>query len=492
MNILLLSMPDCAPYFNAKRWKPPSLAMASIAGNIDAHHKVHIADLILKRDKIKDIVPELIHTYNPDVVGLGAMSFQFETAKRIATLIKATNKHIKTILGGYHATLMYQELSNNSVSSASGGFDFFFRGEGDIGFNEFLEAVEGKRGFGSVQGLSYHLNGNFVHNPPRPLEDLHKIKIPDRSKRIWRGYHYYGFTLEVIESSRGCTMPCNFCSMDKMYGKNFRAYDIERVIRDIGDAKKHGATCMIFADDNFALNIPRFENLCDAIVEAGHNDVWYIIQASSIGIASSDTLVEKMAKAGFKIVFLGIENVSEENLMRMKKGRILEKTKIAIKRLHDYNIMIVGGMILGNPDDKEEDIARNYKFFRENNIDFLGDQILTPYPKTGAREEMLELGLVTNIDDFTKYNGFWANVRTYHLSSHDLQFLRWKHNKKYSDIVCTTPAFKKNYPMGYLYRACIQRPIRRIESLLSGKKTVDEEELYRKDMEKAEALNKFF
>src|SRR3990172_5442143 len=170
MNILLFSMPDCAPYFNAKRWKPPSLAMASIAGNIDAHHNVYIADLILKRDKIQDIVPELIHTYNPDVAGLGAMSFQFETAKRIATLIKATNKRIKTILGGYHATLMYQELSNSSVSSASGGFDFFFRGEGDIGFNEFLEAVEGKRGFDSVQGLSYHLNGNFIHNPPRPLE----------------------------------------------------------------------------------------------------------------------------------------------------------------------------------------------------------------------------------------------------------------------------------------------------------------------------------
>lgn len=489
MNVLLLSMPDCAPYFNAKRWKPPSLAMASIAGNIDAHHNVYIADLILKRDNIKDNVPELIHTYNPDVVGLGAMSFQFDTARRIAALIKTTNKRVKTILGGYHATLLYQELSNDSCTEP---FDFLFRGEGDIGFNEFLGALEGKRGFDSVPGLSYRQNGSFVHNPPRPLEDLHKIKIPDRSKRIWRGYHYYSFTLEVIESSRGCTMPCNFCSMDKMYGKNFRAYDIERVIRDIGNAKKHGANCLIFADDNFALNIPRFENLCDAIVEAGHNDVRYIIQASSIGIAASEALVEKMAKAGFKIVFLGIENVSEENLKRMKKGRILEKTKLAIKRLHDFNIMIVGGMIIGHPDDKEKDIAQNYNFFRENNIDFLGDQIITPYPKTGAREEMLEMGLVTNVDDFTKYNGFWANVKTYHLSSEDLQFLRWKYNKEYSDIVCTTPAFIKNYPMGYLYRTYFQRPYRRLKSLLFGRDNVDEKELYRRDMEKAAALNKFF
>ncbi|MGR3310006.1 MAG: B12-binding domain-containing radical SAM protein [Candidatus Brocadiales bacterium] len=490
MNVLLLSMPDCAPYFNAKRWKPPNLAMASIAGNIDAHHSVRIADLILKRDKLKAIVPELIHTYNPDVVGLGAMSFQFETAKRIASLIKTTNKQVKTILGGYHATLMYQELSKNDFDSES--FDFFFRGEGDIGFNEFLAALDGRRAFDSIPGLSYRLNGNFVHNPPRPLENLREIKIPSRSRRIWQGYHYYGFTLEVIESSRGCTMPCNFCSMDKMYGKNFRVYDTERVIRDIGDAKKYGVNCFIFADDNFALNVPRFEELCDAIVKAGHDDVRYIIQASSVGIASSEALVEKMAKAGFKIVFLGIENVSEENLKRMKKGNILEKTKIAIKRLHKYNIMIVGGMIIGHPDDKEEDIAQNYKFFRENNIDFLGDQILTPYPKTGAREEMLQMGLVTNVNDFTKYNGFWANIKTYHLTSEDLQFSRWKHNKEYSDIVCTTPAFIKNYPLGYLYRIYIQRPYRRLKNLLFSRNSVDEKELYRQDMERAAALNKFF
>ncbi len=288
-------------------------------------------------------------------------------------------------------------------------------------------------------------------------------------------------------------MPCNFCSMDKMYGKNFRAYEIERVISDIEDAKKHGAKCFIFADDNFTLNIPRFEQLCDAIIENGHNNVWYIIQASSVGIAASETLAEKMAKAGFKLVFLGIENVSEENLKRMKKGRILEKTKTAIKRLHDYDIMILGGIIIGHPDDKESDIAQNYKFLRENNIDFVGGQILTPYPKTGSREEMLKMGLVTNKNDFTKYNGYWANVKTYHLSSEDLQFIRWKYNKEYSKVVVgTTPAFKKNFPIGYQYMTNLQKSYKSIKTLIFGRNNKDEKELYRKEMEEAMAMNRFF
>ncbi|MCP5006369.1 MAG: B12-binding domain-containing radical SAM protein [Planctomycetes bacterium] len=491
MNVLLISMPDCAPFFDAKWIKPPNLAMASIAGNIDAHHNVYIADLVLKRGNIKDIIPKLIHTYNPDVVGMGAMSFQFETAKRIATLIKTTNKHVKIILGGYHATLMYQKLSSDSDS---GPFDFFFRGEGDIGFNEFLSAIEGSRGFDSIMGLSYHKKNSFIHNPPRSLENLRKIKIPDRSKRIWQGYHWYGSTIEIIETSRGCTMSCNYCSMSKMYGKNFRVYETKRVINDIENAKKHGAKCIIFADDNITLDIPRFEQLCEAIVEYKHNDVWYIIQASSIGIATSETLVEKMAKAGFKVVFLGIENVSEKNLKRMKKGGILEKTSTAIKRLHDYDIMILGGIIVGHPDDKESDIAQNYKYCRENNIDFVADQILTPYPKTESREDMLRMGLVTNENDFTKYNGYWANIKTYNLSSEDLQFIRWKYNREYSKIVVgTTPAFKKNFPIGYQYMTNLQTSYKNIKNLIFfNKNKTDEKELYRQEMEKAEAMNRFF
>lgn len=487
MNVLLMSMPDCAPHFNAKRWKPPNLAISSIAGNIEGHN-VYIADLILRRDRVTETIRELIAKYRPDVVGLTAMSFQFATVRRIASLIKSLNKDIRIVLGGYHATLMFDEICKSEDSAP---FDFLIRGEGDLCFQELLEAINGKRAIEAVPGVSFRNDGCFIHNAPRPLEDLSKIKIPDRSKRIWKGYRYYGFTLDIVESSRGCVMPCNFCSMDKMYGKTFRRFSIERILADIANAKQHGANFIIFSDDNFTLDIKGFETLCDAIVDAGHNDVRYIIQASSAGIASSKTLVEKMARAGFRIVFLGIENVSEENLRLMKKGNIIEKTKLAVRRLHEHNIMIVGGMIIGNPNDREEDIARNYEFFVNLQIDFFADQILTPYPRTGMREELLNAGLVTNKYDYSRYNCFWANVKTNYLESEDLQFLRWKYNKKYANYICTTPAFIKNYPLAYYYRQYLRRPFLRLKNRLFGN-NLSEMELYRRDMAKAEAMNKFF
>ncbi|MFN3533296.1 MAG: B12-binding domain-containing radical SAM protein [Candidatus Brocadia sp.] len=487
MNVLLMSMPDCAPHFNAKRWRPPNLAISSIAGNIEGHN-VYIADLILRRERVVDTVKELIATYRPDVVGLTAMSFQFATARRIASLIKSLNKDIRIVLGGYHATLMYDEICKSEESDP---FDFLIRGEGDLCFHELLEAINGKRAIEGIPGVSFRNGGCFVHNSPRPLEDLAKIKIPDRSKRIWKGYRYYGFTLDIVESSRGCVMPCNFCSIDKMYGKTFRRFGVERILADIANAKRHGANFIIFSDDNFTLDIKGFETLCDAIVDAGHNDIRYIIQASSAGIASSDTLAEKMAKAGFRIVFLGIENASEENLRLMKKGNIIEKTKLAVKRLHEHNIMIVGGMIIGNPNDREEDIARNYEFFVDLQIDFFADQILTPYPRTGMREELLNAGLVTNKYDYSRYNCFWANVKTNYLEPEDLQFLRWKYNKKYANYICTTPAFIKNYPLAYYYRHYFRRPFLRLKGSLFGN-NLSEMELYKRDMARAEAMNKFF
>ena len=56
-------------------------------------------------------------------------------------------------------------------------------------------------------------------------------------------------------------MTCNFCSMNRMYGRTFRAYNFERVMLDLANAKNFGAQYIAFADDNITLNAKRFESL---------------------------------------------------------------------------------------------------------------------------------------------------------------------------------------------------------------------------------------
>ena len=58
-------------------------------------------------------------------------------------------------------------------------------------------------------------------------------------------------------------------------------------------------------------------------------------------------------------------------------------------------------MIFGFPDDGEEEIIENYRFLKQTRADTAYCQILTPYPKTEIRRQLLDQGLVTNASNYT-------------------------------------------------------------------------------------------
>ena len=109
----------------------------------------------------------------------------------------------------------------------------------------------------------------------------------------------------------------------------------------------------------------------------------------------------------------------------MEKDDIVEAAKQAIENCHRYGIMVIGGLIFGLPDDDEDAIRENYEFLSELEADASYCQILTPYPKTKLREYLIGEGLVTNHDRYERYSGFWANVKTRHLESDQLQYAFW-------------------------------------------------------------------
>lgn len=428
MNILLMSMPDITLGYPTKVITPPNLAIISLAGNLDKKHNVKVADLITRRKNIKKAVLEALNKTNPHVVGLSAMTFQYNTALKIAEFIKDLHPHIKIALGGYHATLMYKEIAGCKDGEC---FDLIFRGESDFSFNEAMNILEHGGNLKSVNGLSFKENGQFIHNKKRELENIDQIKLPDRSARLWNDCNILKLPFDLIESSRGCLMSCNFCNIRNMYGKSFRAYETQRVIKDIKNAKRLGIKTMLFADDNITLDIPKFEHLCDEITTQGHNDIMYGVQASSAGIASSENLVKKMARAGFKYVFLGIENASKKNLKALNKGDIVNKSKQAVKYLQEYGIVVAGGLIIGNPDDDYESMEETFKFARDLKVDFAGVQFLVPYPKTPIREKLLESGLLINKDNYKLYEGGFAAARTKYLNEKELRFAKYRLTKKY-------------------------------------------------------------
>lgn len=428
MNILLLAMPDIVYTYPDSVITTPNLGLSSIAGNLDKRHNVKIADLVVRRKNVKEAVLEALNKTQPGMVGLSAMTFQYDTALRIARLIRDLFPHIKIALGGYHATLMYKEIADSKDAEF---FDFIFRGEAEVSFNETVDKLEVGDDLRGVHGLSFKKNGKFIHNKKRELENLDKIKPPVRNLRLWNKCNIFSVPFDLVESSRGCLNSCNFCNMRMMYGKTFRTYEISRVIKDIENAKRSGIRLMFFTDDNITLDVPRYEALCDEIVTHGLNDIVYAVQASSAGIASSERLAQKMARAGFRVVFLGMENTSKKNLQELQKGDIVDKSRQAVKLLHDNDILVAAGLIVGNPDDDYESIKETLKFAGDLKADFDGSQFLVPYPKTVIRKKLLAKGLITNPDDFSRYSGAFANTKTKYLSDKELEFIKFKLTNKY-------------------------------------------------------------
>jgi radical SAM superfamily enzyme YgiQ (UPF0313 family) len=133
-----------------------------------------------------------------------------------------------------------------------------------------------------------------------------------------------------------------------------------------------------------------------------------------------------MAQAGFVSIFLGIENVSVKNLKTMQKPNTLDTIERGVAALQKENIIVIAGIINGLPDDDPESIRENYQFIKTMKIASVMDQIMTPYPKTPLRDEMLADGRIANLSDFRWYDGYFSNVRTHRLTPEELNFVRWK------------------------------------------------------------------
>ncbi|MBI4618932.1 MAG: B12-binding domain-containing radical SAM protein [Desulfobacterales bacterium] len=425
MKVVLISMPDVVPIIiHEMAIHMPNHGIACIGGNIDDGHDVRLIDLVRKRRSISTYLTKTLKRINPGLIGLSAMTWQYPTCLALIGLIKSILPHVKIAVGGYHATLMSGEMT---ASAETQDVDFIVRGEGEETFRRLVNALEGVDSIDAIPSLSYKRDGHWVHNDQGPLCDLSRVKLPIRDRRrLTGGYHFMNSKIEVMETSRGCTRNCNFCSINHMYGRSYRTYPIERIIADLDDICFNKKTKLVFiTDDNMVLNPKWVMNVCDAIIRRKYRNLKLVVQADCISMAQNETMVKKMSQAGFRTVFLGIENVSPYNLLTMGKVGIASAAKRAVENCQRNGIMVIGGLIFGLPDDDEDAMKRNYHFLIDLDADASYCQMLSPYPKTKLREDLIREGLVTNHNRYERYNGLWANVKTRHLEAEQLQYAFW-------------------------------------------------------------------
>ena len=139
---------------------------------------------------------------------------------------------------------------------------------------------------------------------------------------------------------------------------------------------------------------------------------------------------------------LAFLRASAKNARREGGGGPATRPLRAIELLHRAGLYVVGGIIVGNPDDTRESIETNLAFARRY-VDWPYIQHPTPYPGTPMTKDFRDRGLIVS-DRAEEYDGTTAVVRSEHSTADEIEFMRWRAERwmKLRHI----PAVLRHYP----------------------------------------------
>lgn len=421
MNVLLL-----APYAGAifegagVRMQPLGLSYVGAALK-EAGYDVKV-EALYKRDALPDYSAA-------DVVGISCTTFQFKQGLKLAKSAKEARKTV--VMGGPHPTSRPDEVLN------SGYVDFAVRAEGELTMLDLLEALQAgsSADFSKIRGLSWRdkETGRIVHNSNRPfISELDKLPFPLRNRnnlsKSTPGLD--GLTYYPVITTRGCPFGCKFCDVHLLAGRRFRMRSIANVVDEIEFLKReHDVNRVAIMDDIINFDHDRLLNFCDEIIKRRLSVALWVMGRADLLVQHPET-AGKMAEAGVRTMFLGIESPNKRVLEAYKKGGKASSrvSSRAVDLLRDAGIETWGAFILGEPSETRDEIEETIRYAEALNPGMAQFTILTPYPGTELWKE-LESRLITM--DWNRYDAMHAVFKPDHLSPLEVEELCRKAYRKF-------------------------------------------------------------
>ena len=362
---------------------------ASIEEEVD---DVYIVDMELEKHPFQ----YFLDVFNPDLVGITMSATDHKEGLRLAKIGKENG--ITTILGGYHPTLVPDELLSHSQ------VDMVVRGEGEHTMKELVQKGCPK----GVLGVSYKEDEKVIYNEDRPMiEDLDSLPFPARHLRRHKYNHMNskGREIDVICISRGCWGRCSFCCEPIMNKSHQRFRSPENVMRELLEIVSfhNGKPLQILVvDPNFMGDPERINRLCDLLHDY-KLDIEFSVMTRVDSVARHPQLIKKMCDNGFLDYELGIESPNLKDLEDTCKGITLEMQRKAVKILRDNGAKVSGTFVIGLPGQTEEEIKRFPVYAKELGLINAAFGIATPFPRTKFYNDLDKKGLIVE-RDWTKYD----------------------------------------------------------------------------------------
>jgi anaerobic magnesium-protoporphyrin IX monomethyl ester cyclase len=319
----------------------------------------------------------------------------------------------------------YMEAHGQQVLSDHPEIDFGIHGEIEEIIRDFYSGAP----LETIPGLSWrkpstdHDSTTVVCNEGHPLvEDVDLLPIPARHL-LDNNLYLSPETckpITVIHGNRGCPAKCVFCPAGVMSGYRVRYRAPELLMKEIDECvTRYGIRDFLFHGDTFTINKKWLLDLCNRIIESGHQIRW--------GCNSRvDTIDPEraaiMKKAGCWVVAFGMESGNQEILDYMKKGQQLDRARQAARICKDNGLRLQTFFVIGTPLETQTTLNQTFDFARELDPDFFDFNIAYPLPGT----ELYDIVNEENLWERSPQESGYANaaIRTRELSSEQLTLWR--------------------------------------------------------------------
>ena len=322
--------------------------------------------LILDIERSREEILREIKDTEPVLIGFSVIfQYHIDKFRKLINYLRRSGIKSHFTAGGHFASLRSSELMDIIPE-----LDSLVRFEGEYTFLELAERLSKGEEWRDITGLSYTRNGELINNSLRPLErNLDKFPFPTRKK--FRNY-VLGTTYTTMLAGRGCVHDCIFCDIREFYQQPPGPYKRIRTPSNVVDEmeflfRENGCRVFIFQDDDFPVKTEDgdlwIRKFCEEISARDMKDkiMWKIN-------CRPDEVDEKsfalMKDHGLFLVFLGIEDGTDEGLKKINKKISVPEIKHAIMTLKSLGIGFDYGFMLFQPDSTFDSISVN--------LDFLG------------------------------------------------------------------------------------------------------------------------
>lgn len=326
-------------------------------------------------------------------------SLSYTNAKFVYSLcekIKIDNNESIIFVGGQFATLCSAEILDDCPF-----IDFIILGDGELTLKDLCDYYSEKKVIKDSIHVFRREDFNSSAKIPMLLDEKNFIQISHTllDDKILKNVY-----AARIYTARGCCASCSFCAHDcysKANDKKWRGRNIEDVFNEIVSIyKQYNKRIFMISDSSFEdpgeLGKARINKLCDMLLA-------YPVKFSLTCFFRAESfkekdkwLLQKMKKAGFNMVYIGIESLDKNDLSFFNKRATPKDNYECIKLFKECNIDVFPGFIMLNPISTKYSLRINYNFLIDTKqyLPFIYKSKLFVYKGTVIEKKTRELGLL--------------------------------------------------------------------------------------------------